>query len=103
MAKYKQTTFFRQYGENKSITLLCGAIVFKNSGDVAVDINKTWRLEPGDETPTISTGHPDVVDETEYTIAFDPTSAGTIKLVNVIYTQIKPVDPKGKAGACDNF
>jgi hypothetical protein len=104
MANYKMITKFTQFGANDKQIFRCNAVVFKNSGDRVAIINDTWRLDPGDETPTISTGHPDVVDLTEYTIAFDATSGGTAPLVNVIYTQTTPIKTKGSGVAnCENF
>lgn len=103
MVKYKMTTFFRQYGGNKKFTPHCHAIIFRNNGDVPAIINKNWRLEPGDETPPISTVHPNVVDETEYSIAFDTGGGGTTKLVGVIYTQIIPVESKSSGDACETL
>lgn len=104
MAKYRMITKFTQFGSNDRQIFKCNAVVFKNSGDRVAVINDTWRLEPGDESPTISTGHPDVVDETEYTIAFDASSGGTGPLVNVIYTQTMPITSKnGGIQNCENF
>jgi hypothetical protein len=103
MKKYRMKTYFRQFGKNGKFTPECSAVVFKNAGDQPVRINDTWLLEPGDETPTISTGHPDVVDETEYTFAFVTGGGGTGPLLNVIYTQIRPIDAKSSADACENF
>ena len=103
MAKYKMKSFFPQFGKNDKFTPLCNAIVFRNAGEVQVRINDNWVLEPGDETPTISTGFPDVVDETEYTIAFDPTSVNPNRLVNVIYTQIQLKEQKSNFKNCENL
>jgi hypothetical protein len=103
MAKYKMRTFFTQIGSNEKLNPKCNAIVFKNSGDRVAVINDTWRLEPGDETPTISTGHPDVVDMTEYSISFDVSSGGTGPLVNVIYTQTTSLEKNSITNDCQNF
>jgi hypothetical protein len=103
MAKYQMKTKFTQFGVNDKFTPKCSAIVFKNAGDRVAIINDIWRLEPGDETPTISTGHPDVVDMTEYTIAFDVSSGGTGPLVNIMYTETTPIALKNGANNCENF
>jgi len=105
MAKYQMKTYFKPFGKNSNFKPDggCGAIVFKNTGDMPAIINDVWRLEPGDETPTISTGHPDVVDITEYSVAFDESAGGTSKSVTAIYTQTVPITIKSGAAHCDQF
>lgn len=103
MPRYKSTTYFWQTSDNDMILPMCNGIVFKNSGDQACVINDKWRLEPGDESPTISTGHPEVVDVSEYRIVFDTGSGGIAPLVNAIYTQVMELKTKKQADACEEF
>jgi hypothetical protein len=104
MAKYKMRTFMKQFSRNDKQKFNCGAIVFRNVGDMRAKINDVWTLDPGDETPTISTGHPDVIDETEYKVTFTNDIGGTISLVNAIYTQTLPVTVgTGKQTPCDKL
>jgi hypothetical protein len=106
MARYKSKTTFEEIGKtDNSFVRKCNAIIFKNVGDQRCKINGVWTLEPGEETPTISTGHPEVVDETEYKVVFDPASGGTAPLVVCIYTTVYPITSKGAANtdACEKF
>jgi hypothetical protein len=104
MAKYQMKTYFKQFGKNADFKPDggCGAIIFKNTGDQVAKINDVWELQPGDETPTISTGHPDVIDVTQYSVAFD-ASSGSNASVTAIYTQTVPITVKNGAAVCDKF
>lgn len=106
MAKYFNYTDFWQTAENDKITPKCSAIIFKNMGDKAAKINGVWRLEPGEETPTISTGNPEVVDMSTYQVSFDESSGGIAPLVIAILIYTMPITSTaaGPGGdACEKF
>ena len=102
---YIATSLFWDTDQNKrNWRPKCHSIIFKNTGDVQVKINDLWVLEPGEETPTISTGHPEVVDMTDYSVSFDPTTSGTAPRVVAVYTQTQPNGNRnGNTVNCENF
>lgn len=104
---YQSKTEINQIGKDENdLKPKCHAIIFKNAGDMRVKINDVWILEPGEETPTISTGNPEVIDLSSYKITFDPTGGGTVKLVTYIAIFIRPFNMKGSGGSgseCENF
>lgn len=89
-AYINKTNFWNTAVNARNFRPQCHAIIFKNTGDVRATINDQWILEPGEETPTISTGHPEVIDMTEYRINFEVGSAGVSPKVTAIYLQIAP-------------
>lgn len=100
--KYAAKHNFTQIGENTySFKPKCHAIIFKNVGDMRAKINGTWVLEPGEETPSLSSGHPEVIDLTDYKIIFESDSGGTAPAVNVIYTTLSPYSNKDAADNCE--
>lgn len=99
-----KTRFWQTSKNGDQIIPRCYAIMFKNVGDQAAIINGVWRLEPGEQTPTMSMMSPDIVDETEYQINFD-SSVGTAPLVNAIIMEVYPVLTKNgrNASECKQF
>lgn len=104
MAQYRSKTHFWQTSVNDDIKPMCTAITFKNTGDQPLRINNVWRLEPGEETPSISTGDPEVVDETTYSVAFDASGGGTAPQCTALYITTNYKTTKGNGSdACDQF
>jgi hypothetical protein len=105
--QYKAITEIKQFGkDDNDYRPKCHAIIFKNAGDMRVKLNDVWVLEPGEETPTISTGHPEVLDYSSYKISFDPSGGGVMPLLNAITITVRPFSLTGTndgSDACENF
>lgn len=87
---YKGKVRFWQSGKNDKITPKCASILFRNTGETRLRINEIWPLEPGEETPPIAMIFPNVIDETEYRITFDP--GGTKPQVTAMILDISPTN-----------
>lgn len=104
MAKYKSKTHFWPTAINASISPKCTAILFKNTGDTPANINGLLLIQPGEETPTISTCDPEVVDMTEYRVEFVVGSGGTAPMVVAMYTEVMPIKNSETSGnACEKL
>ncbi len=104
MATYKNVTRLWQSTTDDEITPMCTAILFKNTGDRPLKINGGWLLQPGEETPTISTGNPEVIDTTTYTVAFDVSGGGIAPQVTALIITTTSNTSKGVNGNdCDKF
>lgn len=83
---YVLKNIFLQYGDNVRLNIgYPNAVLIKNTGTINLFINK-FPLAPGDVF-TSNLLNPDMVDETIYSITFDPVTVGT-KLVNVICSYV---------------